>query len=95
MKHTRKEEQQETEILIVQTEGSKLPSETDSPALDLRRSQRKLIEDLTRLQDSLRGPEVLIDRTNYSRPFPPPAPRQDGRQYTDGVRSQEEPFGRS
>jgi hypothetical protein len=33
--------------------------------------QRKLIANLDRLRRSLLGPEDLLDRTSYSRPFPP------------------------
>lgn len=35
------------------------------------RRQRELLDDLVRLQHSLRGPEDLLDRRGYSRPFPP------------------------
>jgi hypothetical protein len=35
------------------------------------KQQRRLLEDLNRLLDSLRGPEELLDGTSYSRPFPP------------------------
>jgi hypothetical protein len=95
MKH-RKDDQPETEVLILQEAGgSKIASETDASADGLTGSQRKLIEDLTRLQNSLRGPEILIDRTNYSRPFPPSPSRQDGKRYPDGEQSQEGPFGRT
>lgn len=38
----------------------------------LDRSQKKLVGELARLHHSLRGPEGLLDRGNYSRPFPPP-----------------------
>lgn len=37
--------------------------------------QNTLIEDLTRLQRSLQGPEIYIDRHSYGRPFPPQPPR--------------------
>jgi hypothetical protein len=40
---------------------------TDEP----NRRQKHLLDDLNRLVDSLRGPEELLDRGNYSRPFPP------------------------
>ena len=40
------------------------------------RHQRKIIENLSRLQRSLRGPENLLDRGGYSRPFPPAPPHQ-------------------
>jgi len=33
--------------------------------------QRLILEDLTRLQHSLRGPEDMLDKRSYSRPFPP------------------------
>lgn len=33
--------------------------------------QRRLIANLDRLRRSLLGPEDLLDRTSYSRPFPP------------------------
>jgi hypothetical protein len=33
--------------------------------------QRELIADLDRLYNSLRGPEQLLDRSNYSRRVPP------------------------
>ena len=33
--------------------------------------QKELLENLSRLQHSLRGPEELLDRRSYSRPFPP------------------------
>ena len=32
--------------------------------------QKKILADLTRLHRSLRGPEGLLDKGNYSRPFP-------------------------
>jgi hypothetical protein len=34
-------------------------------------SQRQLLEDLARLRRSLRGPEEVLDKGSYSRPFPP------------------------
>lgn len=37
--------------------------------------QKELLENLSRLQHSLRGPEELLDRRAYSRPFPPRPPR--------------------
>jgi hypothetical protein len=40
------------------------------------RRQKELLEDLVRLQQSLRGPEDLLDRRGYSRPFPPRPSRQ-------------------
>jgi hypothetical protein len=33
--------------------------------------QQELLADLLRLHQSLRGPEQLLDRGSYSRPFPP------------------------
>jgi hypothetical protein len=33
--------------------------------------QKRIIADLTRLQQSLRGPEIQLDKRSYSRPFPP------------------------
>jgi hypothetical protein len=38
--------------------------------------QKELLENLSRLQHSLRGPEELLDRRSYSRPFPPLPSRQ-------------------
>jgi hypothetical protein len=35
--------------------------------------QKKIMVELRRLHHSLRGPEVLLDRGNYSRPIPPAA----------------------
>jgi hypothetical protein len=40
--------------------------------------QQVLLENLDNLLHSLRGPEHLLDRTNYSRPFPPKPPGQGG-----------------
>jgi hypothetical protein len=34
-------------------------------------AQKQVIEDLTRLQFSLRGPEIQLDKHSYSRPIPP------------------------
>jgi hypothetical protein len=34
--------------------------------------QKKILTELARLHRSLRGPEGLLDKGNYSRPFPPP-----------------------
>lgn len=34
--------------------------------------QKKALANLARLHRSLRGPEGLLDKGNYSRPFPPP-----------------------
>jgi hypothetical protein len=34
--------------------------------------QKKILAELGRLHLSLRGPEGLLDRGNYSRPIPPP-----------------------
>ena len=36
--------------------------------------QQQLIESLARLYQSLLGPNDLLDREGYSRPFPPPTP---------------------
>ena len=35
--------------------------------------QKRILDDLTRLQHSLRGPEEVLDKHGYSRPFPPKA----------------------
>jgi hypothetical protein len=43
------------------------------------RRQREIIEELSRLHHSLRGPEDLLDRRSYSRPVPP-APPHDRRE---------------
>lgn len=40
--------------------------------------QRRLIANLDRLRRSLLGPEDLLDRTSYSRPFPPHNHRPKG-----------------
>lgn len=38
-------------------------------------SEKKVLANLNRLHQSLRGPEGLLDKGNYSRPFPPaPSP---------------------
>jgi hypothetical protein len=39
--------------------------------------QRRIFENLNRLYISLRGPETLLDRVNYSRPFPPKPPKRE------------------
>lgn len=73
------EKSQENKILAVEvldpTEASileELGSLFDLP--DKR--QKQLLEDLVRLHHSLHGPEGLLDRGNYSRPFPPPPQNQ-------------------
>jgi hypothetical protein len=38
-------------------------------------SQKKILADLARLHFSLRGPEIIMDLGNYSRPDPPPNKR--------------------
>ena len=44
------------------------------------KQQQDLIADLDRLYRSLRGPERILDRSSYSRPFPskPSKPRVPG-----------------
>jgi hypothetical protein len=37
----------------------------------LTAQQKKQLRDLSRLYDSLQGPEDALDQSNYSRPFPP------------------------
>jgi DNA integrity scanning protein DisA with diadenylate cyclase activity len=37
----------------------------------LDRHQKELLDDLVRLDQSLHGPEELLDRGDYSRPIPP------------------------
>jgi len=36
--------------------------------------EKKILANLNRLHQSLRAPEALLDKGNYSRPFPPPPP---------------------
>ena len=48
--------------------------------------QRRILDDLTRLQHSLRGPEEALDKHGYSRPFPPKPSRHHNE------RGGEEPF---
>ena len=51
--------------------------------------QRRILDDLTRLQHSLRGPEEALDKHGYSRPFPPKPSRH---QKEGGM---QDPFGRA
>ncbi len=95
-----KDEQIETEILkgververgetVIQREIQDLPGQPTN-------RQRTLLEDLVRLHRSLRGPENVLDRGNYSRPFPPaPVVHKNGNPYVEGTRTSEGPFGQS
>jgi hypothetical protein len=65
----------EREILVT-PEGSNAPEQVIAQELgaligEPDRRQKELLEDLERLHHSLHGPEDLLDRGNYSRPFPP------------------------
>lgn len=42
-------------------------------------NQAQIVADLERLYYSLRGPEGMLDKANYSRPFPP-GPVRGGKQ---------------
>jgi hypothetical protein len=57
------------------------------------RRQREILEDLNRLQNSLRGPEDLLDRSSYSRPIPPK--RVSYGRGNSPERGPETPFGRA
>jgi hypothetical protein len=101
MTPTRKEEQLDNEVSHryeqvthrFEKEGSLIiQREMDPSVLDNKRRQQVLVEGLRRLQDSLRGPEDLLDRANYSRPFPPAPPRHDGRYAGEAERHIEDPF---
>ena len=59
---------------------------------ELSHRQRRALEHLNRLFLSLRGPEVLLDRVNYSRPFPPRPPRCEPAPQTERVFTQESGF---
>jgi hypothetical protein len=51
--------------------------------------EQKIIADLNRLHHSLRGPENLLDKGNYSRPYPPtyqnPGPNPKPQQTTSAA----------
>lgn len=95
MSPTRKEEHVENDVTHrYENEGFSVSHrDPDASAYDSRRRQQIVVEGLKRLHDSLRGPEDLLDRANYSRPFPPTAPRDSGRYVTGAEGRHEDPFG--